>query len=79
MIFMVSLVDLEPDPDFFSVSGFGSGCSKIPDLWVRIHNTCLRLVQGPPKTLPRSIYPDSSFVHPNQTLLYNCVELLDEK
>ena len=36
-------------------------------------------IQGPPKNLPRSIYPISSIAHPNQTLLYNCVELLDEK
>ena len=36
-------------------------------------------IQGPPKNLPRSIYPISSIAHPNQTLSYNCVELLDEK
>ena len=31
----------------------------------------VRYIQG--------IYPISSVVHPNQTILYNCVELLDEK
>ena len=37
-------------------------------------------IQGPPKNLPtRSIYPISSIAHPNETLLYNSVELLDEK
>ena len=36
-------------------------------------------IQGPPKNLQRSIYPISPIAHPNQTLLYNCVELLDEK
>ena len=25
-------------------------------------------IQGPPKNLPRSIYPNSSIAHPNQTL-----------
>ena len=25
------------------------------------------ILQGPPKNLPRSIYPISSFVHPNQS------------
>ena len=34
------------------------------------------LIQGPPKNLPMSIYPISSIAHPNQTLSYNCVELL---
>ena len=43
--------------------------------WIDI---CI-FIQGPPKNLPRSIYPTSSIAHPNQTLLYNCVELLDEK
>ena len=38
------------------------------------------MLQGPPKNLPRSIYLIySSIVHPKQTLLCNCVELLDEK
>ena len=35
--------------------------------------------QGPPKSLPMSIYPITPIAHPNQTLLYNCIELLDEK
>ena len=33
-------------------------------------------VQGPPENLPRCIYPISSI---DQTLVYDCVELLDEK
>ena len=36
-------------------------------------------IQDPPKNLPRSNYLIRSIVHPNQTLVYNCVELLDDK
>ena len=41
-----------------------------PKLEVLVESISFRCqIQGPPKNLPRPIYPISSIVHPNQTLV----------